>query len=104
MEARETVGANDLGSQATTRVALAAVRAAQGKHAEAERLLREAVELLADTGFVGARTEMLHALAMYLRSRGRTEEAAELERQKLELTPASARPEPTRPAARVVSG
>jgi hypothetical protein len=47
---------------------------------------------------------MLHALAMYLRSRGRTEEAAELERQKLELTPVSARPELAQPAARVVSG
>jgi tetratricopeptide (TPR) repeat protein len=104
VEARETVGANDLGSQATTRVALAAVRAAQGKHAEAERLLREAVALLADTDFVGTRTEMLHALAMYLRSRGRTDEAAELERQKLELIPSSARPEPAQPAARVVSG
>ena len=42
LEARETVGAGDISSRSTTRLALGLVRAAQGRDDEAERLLREA--------------------------------------------------------------
>ncbi len=53
LEARETVGDFDVASDSTTRLALGLVRAAQRRDDEAERLLREADEILRPTGFAG---------------------------------------------------
>jgi ATP/maltotriose-dependent transcriptional regulator MalT len=79
LEARETVGAGDVSSRSTTRLALGLVRAAQGKDAEAERLLREADEILRPTGFRRHQIAPLEALAEFLHSRDRDDEAAEVE-------------------------
>ena len=49
LESRRTVGPHDNMSRATTRMALGLVRAAQGRDAEAEELLREAVDVLEGT-------------------------------------------------------
>jgi class 3 adenylate cyclase/tetratricopeptide (TPR) repeat protein len=85
LEARKTVGPNDQSSRATTRLALALVRFAQGRDAEAEALSEEALEILASTGFVASRVEVLTELAAALRARGRDDEAAAYEQQLAEL-------------------
>lgn len=79
LEARKTVGPQDQPSRATTRMALAVVRAAQGRDEEAESLLREAVDVISATDFVYTRYEVLGTLRKFLASRGRLEEAAEIE-------------------------
>ena len=53
--------------------------AAQGRDDEAERLLREADEILRPTGFRRHRIAPLEALAEFLRSRDRDDEAVEVE-------------------------
>jgi class 3 adenylate cyclase/tetratricopeptide (TPR) repeat protein len=75
LQARETVGPEDASSRATTRGALGLVRAAQGRDAEAERLLREGVEILEPTGFRRWERRQRELLAQFLRDRGRDEEA-----------------------------
>ncbi len=79
LEAIETVGPQDVMSLATTRMALGVVRAAQGRDEEAERLLREAVDRAVDVapGFVQALA--VGRLAEFLRTRGRDDEAAEID-------------------------
>src|SRR5262249_32275667 len=47
--ARETVSAEDVTSRATTRLALAEVRAAQGRDDEAETLFRESIDIVSGT-------------------------------------------------------
>ena len=79
LESRETVGAGDVSSRSTTRLALGLVRAAQGKDDEAERLLRESEEILRPTGFRRHQIAPLEALAEFLRSRDRDDEAVEVE-------------------------
>ena len=79
LEARETVGATDVSSSSTTRLALGLVRAAQGRDDEAERLLREADDVLRPTGFRRHRIEPLEALSAFLRVRDRDDEAAVVE-------------------------
>jgi ATP/maltotriose-dependent transcriptional regulator MalT len=85
LEARQTVGARDMSSRATTRLALGLVRAAQGRDEEAESLLREALDILAETGLRRHETEHLTALATFLRERGRDREAAVYEDRLAEL-------------------
>ncbi len=87
LEARETVGPQDHGSRASTRMALGLVRAAQGREAEAEKLLREAIEVLDGTELRLFSVEPLEALVQFLRERGRDEEAAPFARRLLELSP-----------------
>jgi hypothetical protein len=58
---------------------LGLVRAAQGRAAEAELLLREALDVLAETDYRNGEPEPLAALAGFLREQGREEEAAKLE-------------------------
>ncbi len=78
LEARETVGAHDNSSRATTRMALGIVRAAQGRDEEAEALLRDAVDVLKRQVRL-IRREVLKALVDFLRSRGREDEVEEFE-------------------------
>jgi class 3 adenylate cyclase/tetratricopeptide (TPR) repeat protein len=85
VEARGTVGPHDAVSRATTRKALALVRAAQGRDDEAEALLREALEIVEQTSAKLARIEVLEALGELLRSRGRTAEAETYESERDEL-------------------
>jgi ATP/maltotriose-dependent transcriptional regulator MalT len=59
LQAREIVGPQDHGSRATTRMALGLVRAAQGRDAEAEKLLREAVDAFAQSGLRYAELQAL---------------------------------------------
>jgi hypothetical protein len=58
---------------------LALVRSAQGRPAEAEELLREALALLEGTDFRLLEIQPLVALAEFLRSRDRGAEAGALE-------------------------
>ena len=75
LSAVETVGMQDMLSRSNVRMVLGLVRAAQGRDAEAELLLREAVDVLSETDFRNAEPEPLAALAAFLRERGRDEEA-----------------------------
>ena len=75
LQARETVGPEDVGSRATTRGALGLVRAAQGRDEEAERLLREGVEILERTEFRLLLSYQRSLLVQFLRERGRDDEA-----------------------------
>jgi len=81
LEARRTVGPHDNVSRASTRMALGLVRAAQERDEEAESLLRGAVEVLEGTDLRLMRREALEALAGFLRSRGRTGDAAAYEEE-----------------------
>ena len=85
LQARETVGPQDLTSLATTAMALGVVRAAQGREEEAEALLREAYEMVAPTDLRRNQAEILEVLAQFLRERGREDEAAEVEARREEL-------------------
>jgi ATP/maltotriose-dependent transcriptional regulator MalT len=76
LQARETVGPLDMTSRATTTMALGVVRAAQGREAEAEELLREAVAVVAATDHHRMELETLAALDQFLRERGREDDAA----------------------------
>jgi class 3 adenylate cyclase/tetratricopeptide (TPR) repeat protein len=89
LEARETVGPQDHGSRATTRMALGLVRAAQGRDEEAEALLRDAVGVLDGTDFLLSAVEPLEELVQFLRERGRDDEAGPFARRLLELAPAA---------------
>jgi tetratricopeptide (TPR) repeat protein len=91
LEARETVGAQDVTSRATTASALAMVRAAQGRHDEAEQLFREAIDTVAGTDFREVVYETLKPYALYLRERGREDEALAVEERRAELFPSAAK-------------
>jgi class 3 adenylate cyclase/ATP/maltotriose-dependent transcriptional regulator MalT len=86
----ETVGPADRVSSATTRVALAQVRAAQALDDEADQLFAEALELAAQTEFRRLDLEVLPPYVEFLRARGRDDEAAELDARLAALAPASA--------------
>jgi class 3 adenylate cyclase/tetratricopeptide (TPR) repeat protein len=79
LSAVETVGMQDMMSRSNVRMVLGLVRAAQGRDEEAELLLREALDVLAETDFRNSEPEPLTALARFLRDRGREDEAVELE-------------------------
>jgi class 3 adenylate cyclase/tetratricopeptide (TPR) repeat protein len=88
LAARETVGPEDQVSRATTRVALAQVRAARGLDAEAEQLFVEALEIASRSEFRRIDLDVLPGYIEFLRDRGRDEEAGELEARVAELAPA----------------
>jgi class 3 adenylate cyclase/tetratricopeptide (TPR) repeat protein len=71
LEAIETVGPHDVSSQASTRMSLAAVRAAQRRDDEAERLLREAWAVIEGTGWRSMEIWILEKLDRFLRERER---------------------------------
>jgi tetratricopeptide (TPR) repeat protein len=73
--ARETVGPEDRVSLSTTTLALAIVRAAQGRDDEAERLFIDAVEGFHLYDLRALEHWALRYLGEFLRSRGRDDEA-----------------------------
>jgi class 3 adenylate cyclase/tetratricopeptide (TPR) repeat protein len=75
LEARDTVGPQDMISQMTTQFTLGLVRAAQGKDVEAEQLLRDALARAEESPFRLIEREALERLAKFLRARGRDSEA-----------------------------
>jgi tetratricopeptide (TPR) repeat protein len=79
LEAIQTVGANDVTSLATTRMALGLVRVAQGRDEEGEELLRDAVARALDSSPGWIRATTTRHLAEFLRARGRSDEAARLD-------------------------
>jgi tetratricopeptide (TPR) repeat protein len=81
-DARETVGPLDVTSRATTAGSLALVRAAQGRHDDAEALFNEALETLAGTEFRLIEDELLESFAQFLRDRDRDDEAAAMDERR----------------------
>jgi class 3 adenylate cyclase/tetratricopeptide (TPR) repeat protein len=79
LAARETVSAEDISSRATTRLALAQVRAAQGRDDEAETLFQQAIDIVRGSEQCRIDVELLPPYAQFLRERGRFDEAAEFE-------------------------
>ena len=90
LAARETVSAEDVLSRATTRVALAQVRAAQGRDEEAETLFGEAVEIISGSEHCRILLDILPPYAEFLRAREREAEALELEARLAERVPTAA--------------
>jgi class 3 adenylate cyclase/tetratricopeptide (TPR) repeat protein len=90
LAARETVSAEDQHSRATTRIALAQVRAAQDRDAEAEQLFREAVEIAEGAEHCRVGVDVFPAYAEFLRARGRDDEADDLDDRLRELVPSAA--------------
>jgi tetratricopeptide (TPR) repeat protein len=76
--ARETVGPEDVTSLSTTASTLGKIRAAQGRDDEAEPLLREAFDIVAECEHRMQQRDALEALAQFLRDRGREDEAVEV--------------------------
>ena len=89
LDAVETVGPQDIVSNATTATALGMVRAAQGRDAEAEELFESSVALVTGTDFREVVYEVLKPFAQFLRERGRDEEAAVLEERREALLSAA---------------
>ena len=85
LSAVETVGMQDTMSRSNVRMVLGLVRAAQGRDDEAELLLRDAIDSLAATDYRNSEPEPLAAYARFLRSRGRDEEACQVEGRLAEL-------------------
>ena len=84
-------------------MALAVVRAAQGRDEEAEELFREALEVVERTEFGYIRFELLTALSRFLRERGRVDEAQALEDELAGLGEVTwGQPEPVGATARMV--
>jgi len=90
LAARDTVSAEDVTSRATTRVALAQVRAAQGRYEEAETLFAEAAEIIHSSEHCRILLDVLPPYADFLRGLERDAEAAELEARLAARVPAAA--------------
>jgi class 3 adenylate cyclase/tetratricopeptide (TPR) repeat protein len=85
LKAAETVGPQDVSSQASTRKTLAVVRAAQGRDDEAEALLREAIEILERSEYTRFLSEPLKAIIRFLEERERLDEVAAFAERLAEL-------------------
>jgi tetratricopeptide (TPR) repeat protein len=92
--ARETVGLHDRFSVGTTTLALATVRAAQGRDDEAAELFHEALAWHQESELRYAELETLSAYAEFLRARDRDDEARPLEERLEELVAATPRARP----------
>ncbi len=85
LEARDVVTPQDISSLASTSTALALVREAQGRDTEAERLYREALDILAGTEWRALEQKPLKAFVRFLCEHGREEEAQPYEERLDEL-------------------
>jgi tetratricopeptide (TPR) repeat protein len=85
LKAVETVGPQDVSSQASTKTSLALVRATQGRDEEAEALLRESIAILERSEYSRFLSDPLEAMIQFLEERGRFEETASFERRLEEL-------------------
>jgi class 3 adenylate cyclase/tetratricopeptide (TPR) repeat protein len=92
LESRETVGPEDRVSGSTTKVALAEVRAAQGRDGEAGALFHEALESLAFYGFRAAEGQSLVTALEFFRDRGQDEDVARYEARLVTLSSSSTAP------------
>jgi class 3 adenylate cyclase/tetratricopeptide (TPR) repeat protein len=90
LAARETVSGEDVTSRATTRIALAQVRAAQGRDEEADSLFGEAVGILSDSENCRILLDILPPYAEFLRAREREADAVALEARLAERVPTAA--------------
>ena len=90
LAARETVSAEDVVSRATTRVALAQVRAAQDRNEEAETLFREALEIVTGAEHCRILLDVLPPYAEFLRALDREAEAVELDERLAARVPTAA--------------
>jgi class 3 adenylate cyclase/tetratricopeptide (TPR) repeat protein len=90
LAARETVSAEDIVSRATTRVALAQVRAAQNRHEEAETLFKEALEIVGGAEHCRILLDVLPPYADFLRALDRETDARALEARLAERVPTAA--------------
>jgi tetratricopeptide (TPR) repeat protein len=90
LAARETVSAEDIVSRATTRVALAQVRAAQNRDEEADELLQQAVDVLSDSENCRVLLDVVPPYLEFLRARGRDDEALALEARLAAAVPTAA--------------
>ena len=98
LRAMETVGPQDVSSQASTRKTLALIRAAQGRDEEAEVLFRESIEILERSEYTRFLSEPLKAIIQFFEERERLEDVAAFEERLAELR-AGAMPETS--AARI---
>jgi class 3 adenylate cyclase/tetratricopeptide (TPR) repeat protein len=89
LEARATGGPDARLSISTTTLALGIVRAGQRRDAEAEALMREAVDGFALYGIRALEHWALRYLAEFLHARGRDDEAVVYEERRARLAPAS---------------
>ena len=85
LKAVETVGPQDVSSQASTKTSLALVRATQGRDEEAEALLHESIEILERSEYSRFLSDPLEAMIQFLEERERFEEIAAFERRLEEL-------------------
>ncbi len=67
---RETAASDDTASQVEWRLAVAKVRSAEGRQGEAERLAREAIEIVAETDYLPMQADALVVLARVLAKAG----------------------------------
>lgn len=87
LEARATASPEDVATQIEATQALAAVRAAQGRDAEAEELFRATIAQARESDFPILEIEPLERFARMLHERGREAEAAPYEARLAELVP-----------------
>src|SRR5215210_3505210 len=85
LRAIETVGPQDVSSQASTRKTLALVRAAQGRDEEAEVLFRESLEILERSEYTRFLSEPLKAIIRFFEERERLDEMAAFQERLAEL-------------------
>jgi tetratricopeptide (TPR) repeat protein len=88
LEATMNGSPDDTSCKIASTMALASVRAAQARDAEAEELFRSALVLSGDDSFNAYAVEPLERYAGFLRDRGRTDEVGELEDRIAELAQA----------------
>jgi tetratricopeptide (TPR) repeat protein len=92
LQARETVGPEDRVSISTTTLALAVVRAAQDRDAEADELFREAIEGVHFYEFHSLEHWALRLYIEFLAERGREDEAARYGERRDALAPSTTAP------------
>jgi tetratricopeptide (TPR) repeat protein len=87
LEARANGSPDDTSCKIASTMALAAVRAAQGRDDEAEELFRSTLGLARDGNFEAYEIEPLERYSRFLRDRGREDDAASHDSRLAELSP-----------------